>query len=106
MQLRGGPPLGTQSGNMPQLSSQCSTGRRRKAMVNEDDPILKLLKFTKNCILLQKIAFLAFFENCKIGNGFLSNYFPISNNLLSKLLHKTIGEKLLKNSIFNFAVDK
>ena len=37
---------------------------------------------------------------------FLSNFFPIANNLLSKLLHKTIGAKLLKNSIFIIAVHK
>ena len=37
---------------------------------------------------------------------FSSNFAPISTNLLNKLLHKTIGEKLLKNSIFNIAVHK
>ena len=55
----------------------------------------------KVCIMLLKIAFSAFFVNCKIKNGFFSNFSPISNNLLNKLLHKIIGEKLLKNSIFN-----
>ena len=58
-------------------------------------------RLQKNCILLQKNAFSAFFENCKIENGFLSNFFPISNNLLNKLLHKTIGVKLLK-ILFSF----
>ena len=60
----------------------------------------------KVCIMLLKIAFSAFFVNCKIKNGFFSNFSPISNNLLNKLLHKIIGEQLLKNSIFNFAVHK
>ena len=53
--------------------------------------------FKKICILLQKIAFSAFFVNCKNENGFFNNFAPFSNNLLSKLLHKIIGEKLLKN---------
>ena len=53
--------------------------------------------YRKKCILLQKIAFLALFLNCKIENGILSNFFPIilCSNLFSKLLE--IGEKLLKN---------
>ena len=42
----------------------------------------------------------------RIENGLLSNFSPISNNLLNKLLHNTIGEKLLENSIFNCAVHK
>ena len=37
---------------------------------------------------------------------FLSNFFPISNNLLNKLLHKIIGEKLLKSPVALFTVDK
>ena len=53
--------------------------------------------FKKICILLQKIAFSAFFVNCKNENGFLSNLSPISKDLINKLLHKMIGEKLLKD---------
>ena len=67
---------------------------------------LEQIRIYEICISLYKIAFLAFFENCKIENWFLSNFFPISNNLLGKLLHKTIGEKLLKNSKFIFVVLK
>ena len=47
--------------------------------------------------MLQKIDFSAFFVNCKNEKGFLSNLSPISNDLINKLLHKMIGEKLLKD---------
>ena len=57
------------------------------------------IRLPKKCILLQKIEFQSFFVNCKNENGFWSNFSPISNNLLSKLLYKTIGESRL---IFHF----
>ena len=60
----------------------------------------------KKCILLQKIAFCAFFVNCKNENGFFSNFSPILNNLLDKLLHKTIGAKLLKIPFSFLQLDK
>ena len=55
----------------------------------------KRAAFRKKCILLLKIAFSAFFVNCKIENGILSNFSPIDlcSNLFSKLIK--IGEKLL-----------
>ena len=53
--------------------------------------------FTKKYVLCSiKLLFEPFFANCEIKNGFLSNFSPITNNLLNKLLHKTIGEKFLK----------
>ena len=56
--------------------------------------------FTKKYVLWvlcsKKLLFEPFFPNCKIGNGFLSNFSPILNNLLNKLLYKIIGEKFLK----------
>ena len=49
----------------------------------------------KKRILLQKIAFWAFFVNCKMKMEFLSNFSPIvlCSNLFSKLFD--IGEKWL-----------
>ena len=41
-------------------------------------------RFSKICILLQKIAFWAFFDNCKIENGFLKQ-FGLCSNSFSKL---------------------
>ena len=67
----------------------------------------KRASFTKKFVLCsKKLLIQPFLKTAKTENGFLSNFSPISNNLLNKLLHKTIGAKLLKNSIFNFAVDK
>ena len=64
------------------------------------------LLFRKNVFCSMKLLFEPFLWTAKMKMEFLSNLSPISNNLLNKLLHKTIGGKLLKNSIFNFAVDK
>ena len=49
----------------------------------------------------KKLLFQPFLWTAKNDNGFVSNFSPISNNLLNKLLHKIIGAKMLKNSIFN-----
>jgi len=54
----------------------------------------------------KKLLFEPFLKTAKTVNGCLSHFSPISNNLLNRLLHKIIGEKLPKNSIFNFAVHK
>ena len=62
--------------------------------------------YEKNVFCSKKLLFQPFLKTAKNENGFLSNFAPISNNLLNKLLHKTIGTKMLKNSIFNFAVHK
>ena len=57
--------------------------------------------YEKNVFCSKKLLFQPFLKTAKYENGFLSNFAPISNNLLIILLLKTIGEKLLKNSIFN-----
>ena len=54
----------------------------------------------------KKLLFQPFLGTARNDNGFLSHFSPISNNLLNKLLHMIIGEKLPKNSSFIFAVDK
>ena len=67
----------------------------------------KRASFTKKFVFRsKKLLFQPFLKTAKNENGFLSNFSPISNNLLNKLLHKRIGAKLLKNSIFIFAVHK
>ena len=58
--------------------------------------------FTKKMYFAPKNCFLSLFcELQEMKMDFWNNFSPISNNLLNILLHKTIGEKLLKNSIFN-----
>ena len=54
----------------------------------------------------KKLLFQPFLGTARNDNGFLSHFSPISDNLLNKLLHKIIEEKLPKNSIFIFAVQK
>ena len=54
----------------------------------------------------KKLLFQPFLSTARTDNGFLSHFFPFSNNLLHKLLHRIIGERLPKNSIFIFAVHK
>ena len=54
----------------------------------------------------KNLLFEPFLKTAKNDNGFLSNFSPISNNLLNKLLHKTIGAKLLKNPFSFFADHK
>ena len=56
----------------------------------------KWAMFTKKCILLQKIAFWAFFVNCKNWKWISKQFFSNFKNWLNKLLHETIGVKLLK----------
>ena len=69
--------------------------------------VLKLRILLRKCIFRsKKIAFWAFSVNYKNENGFLSNFSQISNNLLNRLLNKTIGEKLLKTTFSLFAVHK
>ena len=67
----------------------------------------KRATFTKiNVFHSKKIRFEPFLWTARHENGFLSNFSPISNNLLNRLLHKIIGEKLLQNSIFIFTVHR
>ena len=54
----------------------------------------------------KKLLFQPFLKTAKTENGFLSNFSPISWNLLNKLIHKIFGKKLPKNSICLFAVHK
>ena len=54
----------------------------------------------------KKLLFEPFLLTAKNEYGFESHFSPISDNLLNKLLHKIIEEKLPKNSIFIFAVQK
>ena len=53
----------------------------------------------KNVFRSIKLLSEPFSWTARIENGLLSNFSPISNNLLNQLLHKTIGEELLENSI-------
>ena len=67
----------------------------------------KRASFTKkNVFCSKKLLFEPFLWTATNENGFLSNFSPISDNLLNKLLHKTIGEKLLKTTFSLFAVHK
>ena len=49
----------------------------------------------------KKLLFQPFLGTARNDNGFLSHFSPISDNLLNKLLHMIIGEKLLKKA-FSF----
>ena len=55
--------------------------------------VFQQLHLQKKCISLQKIAFSAFFQNCKNEIGFLKQLFSI---LLNKLLHKIMEKSGLK----------
>ena len=55
----------------------------------------KRATFTKKFVFCyKKLLFQPFLRSAKNDNGFVSNFSPISNNLLNELLHKIIGEKV------------
>ena len=76
-------------------------GIRSKLHASEASIVCK-----KNVLCSKKLLFQPFLWTARNDNGFLSNFSPISNNLLYKLLHRIIGEKLPKNSSLIFAVHK
>ena len=76
-------------------------GIRLEMFASEASIVYKKIVFCS-----KKLLFQPFLKTAKNENGFLSNFSPIFINLLNKLLHKTIGTKLLENSIFIFAVHK